>query len=104
MTVRRTPTTFKKRAEKHYLRLFKAYGPIVGGKALRAELGFGSANAFRQAAKFNRLPVPTFFVAFRRGRHARADDIAAWLARIDEQADRAVAPLQKGASHDLGTP
>lgn len=68
----------------HEQRLLERYrSPLVGATALRTLLGFGSGQAFRVAARRERLPVPTFFQEGRRGRFARVSDLAAWLAAVD---------------------
>lgn len=62
--------------------LLTRYGTVIGGSSLRGLLGYKTGGAFRQAAYCGRLPVPTFFIEGRRGRHALAQDIAAWLASL----------------------
>lgn len=58
------------------------HGPLVGGTALWRSLGYPSAEAFRQAARRNRLPVCVFQVPQRRGKFALAADIARWIAKV----------------------
>lgn len=77
------------------VRLIRALGATVGGKALTQALGYPSQEAFRKARKRGRLPVLTFEMAGRRGRFASVTDIAAWLwhqrhpsAPIDQDVDR----------------
>lgn len=62
--------------------LLRAHGPAIGGSELRALLGYKTGGAFRQAAYCKRLPVPTFFIEGRKGRHAKVEDVACWLASL----------------------
>lgn len=54
-------------------------GPVLGGAQLAAALGYRTADAFGKAARTNRLPIPTFSIAGRRGRYAMTIDLANWL-------------------------
>lgn len=58
------------------------HGPLIGGADLWRSLGYPSAEAFRQAARRKRLPVPVFPVPQRRGKFALTFDIARWLTQI----------------------
>ena len=69
--------------------LTKKYSPLIGGRELRQLLGFPSDAAFRQAASRNTLPVPTVILAGRRGRFARARDVAAYLDTLEAAFDAA---------------
>lgn len=62
--------------------LVAAYGPLLSGASLAKALGYPSTEAFRQAASRGRLPVPVFALPHRRGRFARAADIARWLSGL----------------------
>lgn len=75
--------------------LISRYGPIIGGADLWRLLGYASGEAFRQAAKRDRLPVRIIHIPHRRGRFALAIDIAGWLGRLHE-------PGQKN-QHDEGS-
>lgn len=57
------------------------YGTMLASKDLWRELGYRSANAFRQALLRGTLDLPVFEVEHRRGRFALARDVAAWIAR-----------------------
>lgn len=52
--------------------------PLIAGKALWLALGYSSAEAFRQAACRQTVPVPTFTLPYRRGRFAFVEDVIAW--------------------------
>lgn len=56
------------------------WGPILVGEGLRLCLGYRTVGTFRQAIKSGKVPVPTFGIAGRRGKHALAKDVARWLA------------------------
>jgi hypothetical protein len=60
--------------------LLRLHGPMVGGAALHAALGYPSASAFRMALARNRVPVKVFSIEHRRGKFALVKDLAAWLA------------------------
>jgi hypothetical protein len=72
------------------MQLLSAHGPIIGGAALTAILGFPSQEAFRKAASRNTLPVPTFKLEHRRGRYAYTADVARWLASLQGERRRVV--------------
>lgn len=79
----------KERIAAHELRLLQKHrGTFVSGADLRDILGFRTPAAFRQAVYEDRLPVPTFVEAGRRGRFARIHDLAVWLAQIDDRLDQ----------------
>lgn len=59
--------------------LIRVLGPVLGGGELAAALGYRTADAFGKAARGNRLPIPTFEIAGRRGRYAMTVDLANWL-------------------------
>jgi len=64
--------------------LLDKYGAVIGGKDLRHVLGYRSADTFRKAVFHNRIPVPTFIPDGRNMRMARTNDIARWLASLDD--------------------
>ncbi|TWO71536.1 hypothetical protein FN976_07365, partial [Caenimonas sedimenti] len=50
--------------------LFARHGPMIGGAALHAALGYPSATAFRMALARDRVPIPVFPLDHRRGKFA----------------------------------
>ncbi len=66
--------------------LLDRHGPMVGGHALCAALGFSSMGAFRQALARGRVPIPVFSLPLRRGKFALAKDVASWIAQQRQQA------------------
>ncbi len=61
--------------------LLAMYGsPILTGDELWKALGYPSSDAYRQAMVRKTLPVKTFTIKHRRGKHALVKDIALWLA------------------------
>lgn len=65
--------------EDYEICLLRLYGAIIGGKTLRHLLGYRTGDAFRQAIRNKRLPIPTFFLPDRRMHMARTHDVAVWL-------------------------
>jgi len=61
--------------------LLRLHGPIIGGAALHAALGYPSASAFRMALARDRVPVKVFGIDHRRGKFALVKDLAVWLAQ-----------------------
>ncbi|TWO62873.1 hypothetical protein FN976_28645 [Caenimonas sedimenti] len=61
--------------------MFARHGPMIGGAALHAALGYPSATAFRMALARDRVPIPVFPLDHRRGKFALVTELAAWLAR-----------------------
>jgi len=61
--------------------LLRLHGPIMGGAALHAALGYPSASAFRMALARDRVPVKIFSIDHRRGKFALVKDVAVWLAQ-----------------------
>lgn len=57
------------------------YGPLMSGSALVKALGYGSADAFRQAVSRKTVPVAIFPIAERRGKFALTREVAQWLAK-----------------------
>lgn len=66
--------------------LLDRHGPMIGGRALCAALGFSSMAAFRQALTRGRVPVPIFSLPLRRGKFALVKDVACWIAQQRQQA------------------
>jgi hypothetical protein len=67
--------------------LSERYGSsLLGGEALRKELGYPSYEALRQALSRGTVPVSVFTIAHRRGKFALVKDVAAWLARVRKSA------------------
>lgn len=64
--------------------LVRQYGAVIGGRDLRAALGFKSATAFCRAVRAGRLPIRLFDMPGRRGRFALATDVAEWLVKRRE--------------------
>lgn len=60
-------------------RLIQSFGGVIGGKDLTRLLGYRSQAAFRQAVARQRLAVPVFTLEGRRGKFARAHDVAYFL-------------------------
>ncbi|MDR7123091.1 hypothetical protein [Rheinheimera soli] len=63
-----------------YEELQERYGPLMSGMVLVKALGYGSADAFRQAVSRQTVPVAVFPIAERRGKFALTRDVALWLA------------------------
>jgi hypothetical protein len=66
--------------------LLDRHGPLIGGRALCAALGFTSMAAFRQSLARGRVPVPVFPLPLRRGKFALVKDVACWIAQQRQQA------------------
>lgn len=60
--------------------LLVVHGPMLGGKALSATLGYPTSSAFRQALARNTVPVAVFSIKHRRGKFALAREVARWIA------------------------
>ena len=60
--------------------LKREYGVILPSSALSRLLGYATPEAFRKALSLNRLPVPVFSIAGRRGHFALVRDVAHLLA------------------------
>lgn len=60
--------------------MLSLYGPTMFGKQLIQALGYGSADAFRQAVSRKTIPVTVFPIEKRKGKFALTKDIAYWLA------------------------
>ena len=79
--------------------LYARYGsPLLGGEALRAVLGYPSAEALRQAMSRGTVPVPVFAIPHRRGKFALAKDVAAWLAQARQTASEPICAEGTSAS------
>lgn len=61
--------------------LMAQYGPVIGSKDLYKSLGYGSADALRQAVSRKTVPVHVFSIESRKGKFALAKDVALWLAQ-----------------------
>jgi len=59
----------------------REYGLVIPTRDLVRLLGYRTSAAFRQAARRRTLGLNTFFIRGRRGRYARAADVAAWLTK-----------------------
>lgn len=70
--------TLAKELEQDMLAL---YGPTMFGKHLINALGYGSADAFRQAVSRKTVPVAVFPIEKRKGKFALTKDVAYWLAK-----------------------
>lgn len=66
--------------------LVRLHGPLLSGEALWRNLGFLSADAFRQAKLRGQLAVPTFKLPGRRATYARTRDVADWIDQLKETA------------------
>lgn len=78
MTSPQTTEQFAAELEKS---LSDQFGPMVSSRDLWKVLCYPSAGAFRQALTRNRLPVPVFEIAGRKGRFAHVRDVAWWIAK-----------------------
>lgn len=58
---------------------------LVSGPELRRRLGFRSGEAFRNAVRQGRVPVPVLKLPGRRGWFARTADLERWRARLEGQ-------------------
>lgn len=74
------------------------YGAVLCGRDLRIILGYPSGDAFRHAVHRKTLPVPTFFLAGRRGRCAATRDVARWMASLGRPDVDVPADTKKGGS------
>ena len=68
-------------------KLFERYGPLVGGKDLVKAAGFQTAEALKMAIKRKHLTFATFSLPGRRGKFAKTEDVARWLASIGPHKD-----------------
>lgn len=69
--------------------LLKLYGAaMIGGKALRAALGFQTPIAFRVAISKGKVGVPIFRVPGRKGYWALVKDISTWMVDAHQYARR----------------
>ena len=66
-------------------RLFKLYGPMIGGAELRKILGYKAANTFNRAKRMNLISVHIFNLPMRRGSFALTSDIAVWLEEVGKK-------------------
>ena len=66
-------------------RLFKLYGPMIGGAELRKILGYNAANTFNRAKRLNLISVHIFNLPMRRGSFALTSDIAEWLNKVSRK-------------------
>lgn len=63
--------------------LLNRYGPLIRGADLLQIAGYSNAEALRLAVRRQVVGFPVFLIPGRRGRFARASDVARWLAQID---------------------
>lgn len=61
--------------------LERRYGLVIPARDLVRLLGYRTSAAFRQAVRRQTLGLHTFFIDGRRGRYARAVDVAVWLTK-----------------------
>lgn len=59
--------------------MLKEHGPLLGGKALHAALGFRTYAAFHRAYQKGEIGVRIFVLPRRRGLFALTTDVACWL-------------------------
>lgn len=71
------------RATHHEQVLLKRYGPMIQGADLLQVAGYPNSEALRQAIRRQTVGFNVFSIPGRRGRFARASDVAHWLAEID---------------------
>lgn len=71
------------RATHHEQVLLKRYGPMIQGADLLQVAGYPTSEALRQAIRRQAVGFSVFSITGRRGRFARASDVAQWLAEID---------------------
>lgn len=67
--------------------LFDKYGPLISGRNLASVAGFPSLDALRMAALRGRVGFDLFQIPGRRGKFARTEDVAAWLAKAGRHAE-----------------
>jgi len=63
-------------------RLTQTHGELIGGRALARCLGYRTDRAFQLAARSGTLPIATFEISGRRGRYAKTESVARWLASL----------------------
>ena len=63
-------------------RLTQRHGELIGGRALARCLGYRTDRAFQLAARSGTLPIVTFELSGRRGRYAKTESVARWLASL----------------------
>lgn len=61
--------------------MLKEHGPLLGGPALYAALGFKTYAAFHRAHQKNELGVQVFTIPGRRGVFSLTEEVANWLQR-----------------------
>lgn len=71
------------------VKLLVVHGPMLGGKALSATLGYPTNSAFRQALARNTVPVAVFSIKHRRGKFALTREVARWIAEQRQNAPAA---------------
>lgn len=84
----------KDRAKEYEICLLRVYGAVISSPDLYHVLGYRTGDAFRQAVRRKKLPVPTFIPAGRKARVARTHDIAIWLASMDTNIE-AIIPSER---------
>lgn len=73
-------------AETVYRDLYKTYGVMVGGSALRQLLGYPTAAAMRRSVERGTLSLPTFVLPGLKGRFALTRELAQWIVKARMQA------------------
>lgn len=79
--------------------LLRLHGPMIGGAALHAALGYPSSSAFRMALARDRVPVKVFSIEHRRGKFALVKDLASWLALQRLGSPNCPTSQQQGSLH-----
>jgi hypothetical protein len=74
--------------------LVERHGLLIGGEELRKLLCYPTVEAFRQAVRRGRTPVPVFPIPHRRGYFAITKEIAAWLMSCREHASQCEAGIE----------
>jgi hypothetical protein len=75
--------------------MLKEHGPLLGGQALYAALGFRTYAAFHRAHQRGEIGVHVFIIEGRRGMFALTVDVACWL---EQQANAGANPKKREAS------
>lgn len=78
--------------------LVSRFGTMIGREDLRRELGYSTADAFRQAVAKGTVPVRVFRIPHRRGWFALCADVARWLASLRNASPIQVADFDESAA------
>ena len=63
-------------------RLTQTHSELIGGRALAHCLGCRTHRAFQMDARSGTFPIATFELSGRRGRYAKTESVARWLASL----------------------